>query len=133
MVDHLPDSPLPGQRMVLVDYKTAENPQPGDDLSKVIYNHGLHRQAAKYRKGVRVLGLADDAVMVFVFQSKTAPYLVSLVCCDTRAMQIGDIENRRVLEAFADAQRSGNWAGYGDGVHVLTLPTWIERQYEGEM
>lgn len=129
MVDLLPES-RPNGRMTLVDYKTAEAVAPDEDMSRKIYNHGYHRAAATYIDGVLALGLAEQVEMVFVFQSKTPPYLVTPVTLDVEALRIGRIQNREAIETYARCVESGYWPGFTEGVETLGVPAWIEKRYQ---
>lgn len=131
LVDFLPDPPGPNRTMILVDYKTADQVAPDFDMSRKIYSYRYHRQGATYLDGVLALGLADDARIIFLFQSTRPPYLVTPVELDAEALRIGRIENRRALNVFAWCQATGEWPSYTDGVETVGLPPYIEREYEG--
>lgn len=131
LVDYLPD-PVPldsPNRMIIPDYKTTIEAFPGDKMSRHLYDYGYHRQAAKYRKGVLSLGLAPEAVMVFLFQEKTPPFLVTPVFLDRNAMIIGTEDNRRALDVYAECMETGVWPGYSDEPVEMSLPVFIERKY----
>lgn len=130
LLDWLP--PLaPAGRLIVPDYKTCAAADP-DSLERAAYQHGWHQQAAWYLAGLRALGLADeDAAFVFVAQEKTEPYLVTVVELDHVALRIGHARNRRALGIYQHCTSTGEWPGYVDGVHLLSLPRWAEIE-EGE-
>jgi hypothetical protein len=117
--------------MILGDYKTTDSPAPDDSLRRRIYQHGSHRQGATYIDGVTALGLAEDVRLIFLYQSKTAPYLVTPVELDDEALRIGRIENRDALRTYAECLTSGVWPQYATGPVLMGVPGWIEKQYEG--
>jgi PDDEXK-like domain of unknown function (DUF3799) len=132
MIDHLPVRPKPGQRMVIVDYKTSDEVCPDDQMMRKVFNYGYHRQGATYLDGVLALGLADDAVIVFIFQQKSPPFLVTPVVLRPEWIRIGRVENRWALREFAECLESGVWPGYApEGPVVLDVPRWLEIRFDG--
>lgn len=122
MLDWLPD-PTPG-RMLIADYKTTRAADL-DSVRKAIANYGYHQQAAWYLDGIDALGLAVDAVFLFVFQEKTPPYLIQVVELDTAALRVGRDLNRQALEIYRDCREAGVWPGYPDDeIPIISLPAW---------
>lgn len=114
-------------RLVVPDYKTTRSAEP-TAIQRAVHEYGYHQQAAWYLSGVHALGLADDAVFVFAFQEKTAPYLVTVVELDAMALRIGAARNRRALDIYRECTASGRWPGYRDDVAHLSLPPWAENR-----
>lgn len=128
LVDFLPAA-RPG-RMLLADYKTCPKADR-ESIARDVYEYGYHQQAAWYLDGVKALGLNSEAVMLLVFQEKTAPYLVTVVELDTVAMDIGAARNRQAIDIYRACTESGRWPGYADDVIRIPLPAWAEaRQLE---
>lgn len=129
-LDWLPE-PSAG-RTVLADYKTCRSAAP-DHLQRAIHDYGYHQQAGFYLDGAVALDLAGpDAAFVFVFQEKTAPYLVTVAQVDALALQVGRYLNRQALDLYAECSRTGHWPGYSDDVELIPLPRWVEAQYRDE-
>lgn len=129
--DWLPTA-VKGKRLIIGDYKTCRSAEPRA-LSKAIHEHGYHQQDDFYRMGARALGIADDqSSFVFVFQEKTAPYLVTVVELDTVARRIGAERNRRALETYARCKAEDYWPGYSDDIEYLPLPAYAEREHDEE-
>lgn len=120
-------------RLVVVDYKTCTAADP-DALAKAVYDHGYHQQAAWYLDGVKALGLHGDQepAFIFVFQTKTAPYLVHLVELDFTALGLGAARNREALRIYAECTRTGHWPGFNDRITYLPLPAWAEKRDQEE-
>jgi hypothetical protein len=120
-------------RLVVVDYKTAK---AVDDaaLQRAVYERGYHAQAAFYLDGVKAAGLAGDQepAFIFVFQSKTAPYLVHLVELDFPALTLGAARNERALRTYAECERTGVWPGFNDRITYLPLPPYAEKRDQEE-
>lgn len=116
-------------RRIVVDLKTARAVDPAA-LQRAVYEHGYHAQAAFYLEGVKALGLHGDQepAFIFVFQSKTPPYLVHLVELDFPALTLGAARNERALQIYAECQRTGIWPGFNDRITYLPLPPYAEKR-----
>lgn len=130
-LDWLPD---PGRgRMIVPDYKSTLSASPAE-LPKSVYKFGYHQQDPWYLDALDGCDVADDAAFVFVFQEKTAPYLVSVIELDVVARNIGREMNRRAIDLYADCLRRGVWPSYSDEIELVALPAWVERAHEmGEL
>lgn len=126
-LDWLPESD--GGRLVIADYKTCVSAEPSA-VRKTIANYAYHQQDAWYRDGVHTLGLADDIGFRFVFQEKTAPYLVTVVELDNEAVRVGRARNDEALRVFAKCTATGVWPSYSDDVQVVSLPPWANPREE---
>lgn len=120
----------PSDRFIGVDYKTASAADV-DSLQRAISNHGYHQQAAWYLDGIRALGLSPggEPTFVFVFQEKDAPYVVTVVELDLKALAIGRLLNRRAIDTYLTCTRTGRWPGYSDEVVLVDLPHWVVNEY----
>lgn len=131
-LDWLPDVDGPG-RLIIPDYKTTRCAAP-QELPRSIHTYGYHQQSAWYQDGAARLGLSDDIAFVFVFQEKTAPFLVSVIELDAAAVRIGHALNRQAIDLYAECSRLNVWPGYSSEVESVPLPAWVERAYDrGEL
>ncbi|MFE1170414.1 PD-(D/E)XK nuclease-like domain-containing protein [Nocardiopsis sp. NPDC058789] len=129
--DWLPTQ-VKGKRLVIGDYKTCRSAAPAD-IAKAVHEHGYHQQDDFYRRGARELGIGDkDTSFVFIFQQKTAPYLVTVVELDHEARRIGKERNDHALKVYARCRETGVWPGFSDDITMLSLPVWAERQHDEE-
>lgn len=116
---HLPDLTL------CVDYKTAAKADP-EAVSKAIADRGYHQQDPFYIDGIQaVLGL--PARFLFVFQSKTAPYLITVRELSEADRAIGRAKNQRALRIYAECTKTGvwpDWTGTVTDIPYISLPTW---------
>lgn len=130
-LDWLPTQ-VKGKRLVIGDYKTCRSAAPRD-LQKTIHDHGYHQQDDFYRRGARELGIGGkDTSFVFIFQQKTAPYLVTVVELDHEARRIGKERNDHALKVYAQCKKTGVWPGFSDDIQILPLPAYAERQHDEE-
>lgn len=127
LVDWLPNRPETG-RLIVTDYKTTHSAHP-EKIQKSAYDYGYHQQADWYLDGVRALDLGPDPAFVFVFQEKTAPYLVTVVQLDAVAMRLGREKNREAIDLYRRCVAADRWPGYSDEVELIPLPAWVENNY----
>ncbi|WP_063782857.1 PD-(D/E)XK nuclease-like domain-containing protein [Streptomyces sp. XY533] len=121
-----------GTRLVIADYKTTTDASL-EAISRAVNEHGYHSQDAWYRDGAIALDLGDeDTVMVFVFQEKTAPYLITVVELDRETVRRGRERNRRAIEIYAECKATGHWPGHHDGVAITSLPVWAQLRHDEE-
>lgn len=112
-------------RPTIVDYKTCASAEPGQ-VRRAVANFGYHQQHAWYVDAAHAVELADEARFLFVFQEKSAPYLVTVVELDGEAVRVGRARNDEALRVFAACEASGVWPGYADDVQVVSLPQWAQ-------
>lgn len=124
-LDWLP-VPAPSGRLIIPDYKTAASASP-DEFARKAPDFGYDMQDPWYSDGVRALGLAEDIAFVFIVQSKTPPYPVSVIQLSDGDRAIGRGRNRRAIDLYAECKSTGHWPGYDD-VTVVDLPAWYRIQ-----
>lgn len=128
-LDWMPN-PRPGRRLIVPDYKTTTDANP-EKFAKSAADFGYHLQGDWYLDALAALEISGDAAFLFVVQSRTAPYLVSVIELDHDALTLGHRLNRRALEIYAECHAANHWPGYGDDVHHVSLPAWAHYQAEG--
>lgn len=130
-----PDWMIPAPELTwIVDFKTTTDANP-DACSKAIESYSYHQQGALYIDGVQAAGLAPEgARFVFVFQSKKAPYLVTVRELADQDQDIGRARNDRALRIYRDCEQTGIWPDWTGPVPIipqLGMPTWATiRQFE---
>lgn len=117
----------------IVDYKTCVSADL-DSIQKDVQKFGYHVQDPWYRAGVKALDLCDgEPKFTFVFQEKTAPYLITIVELDPPALEIGKRLGDMAIYSFAECTTSGVWPDYmaADAPYIpqISLPAWVEREY----
>jgi hypothetical protein len=119
--DWLPESD--GGRLIVPDFKSCTSAEPRS-IAKSVATFGYHQQAEWYTDAIRALGIAEDVAFVFVFQEKTAPYLVTVVQLDLEAQRIGRTLNDRALQVYAECMATDTWPAYTSDVELISLPGW---------
>jgi hypothetical protein len=115
---------LPGLTLC-VDYKSAAKADP-EAVSKAIAERGYHQQDAFYIDGIQAV-TGQQARFVFVFQSKTAPYLITVRELSDADRAIGRAKNQRALRIYAECTKTGvwpDWTGDTPDIPYISLPTW---------
>lgn len=112
---------------VVVDLKTTTDANP-TACSKAIAAYSYHQQGALYLDGVTAAGLAPEgARFLFVFQSKKAPYLVTVRELGDQDQDIGRARNERALRLYADCEATGmwpDWTGPVDEIPQISMPSY---------
>jgi hypothetical protein len=112
---------------IIADYKTIKDASP-DTISRAIKDRAHHQQDPFYIDGVEAAGLAPDgARFVFVFQSKIAPYLITVRELTDQDRDIGRARNERALRIYADCVANNHWpdwTGHVDHIPQIGMPTW---------
>jgi hypothetical protein len=118
-------------RLIIVDYKTTAGRVDVDTLRKVIWDLRYNVSAAHYRRGAMTLGLGDDSTsFVLVFQSKRAPYLVTVGYVSARALLWGEVQARVAIDRYLSCTESGVWPKPAPGIVEFDIPDWADRQME---
>jgi hypothetical protein len=112
---------------VVVDLKTTTDASP-DAVSKSIAKYSYHQQGALYLDGVEAAGLAPEGGrFVFVFQSKTPPYLITVRELKDQDQDIGRARNEKALRIYADCMAKDewpDWTGPVTDIPQIGMPSW---------
>lgn len=112
---------------VIVDLKTTTDASP-DACSKAIESYSYHQQGALYIDGVQAAGLAPEgARFFFVFQSKKAPYLITVRELKDQDQDIGRARNEEALRRYAECVANDewpDWTGPVDTIPQIGMPSW---------
>lgn len=119
-------------RVICVDYKTALSAHPAA-FARAAVDHGYHMQDAWYLEGLAALGIANDAEFLFVVQSKTPPFPVSVMRINSEHVEVGRRRNREAIDLYHRCVTTGDWPGYGDHIHTIDLPSYRIYQQEQEL
>lgn len=120
-----------GSRVVIADYKTTTDASPAA-IRKTVANLSYHMQAAWYMDAAEEFYDLGPAFL-FVFQEKTAPYLVTIAELDDEAIETGRTRNAQACEIWRDCTKTGIWPGYSDyDIQLISLPPWTAR-LEGDL
>ncbi|MDP7703226.1 PD-(D/E)XK nuclease-like domain-containing protein [Mycobacterium sp. TY815] len=121
-----------GGRIVGLDYKTTTNAEPGH-CAKSAAEYGYHMQNAWYLDGLAATEVADDPDFLLAFQSKTPPFLVSVIRIRPHHVDLGRRRNRLAINVYRECTETGVWPGYGDHIHELDLPSYAVFKQEQEL
>lgn len=133
LVDHL-RYPVAGQRLVVVDYKTAEKVDP-DSISRTLWDYAYYGQAGWYDEGVSALGLSTGPpAFILVCQMKTPPYLVVCAQVHPESVGWGHARNRKARDLYRVCSERDQWPGWADD-HVIsvTLPPYAKNQLDAAL
>lgn len=117
-------------RTVCVDVKTTVSADPAE-FGRSVAKFGYHLQAFWYLRGLAAHGI-DDARFLFLCIEKSPPYPVSVIELDDEALAEGGRLMRKAIDLFARCCDTGQWPGYGDLIHTVSLPHWALREANDE-
>ncbi|AKF14905.1 exonuclease VIII [Mycobacterium phage MOOREtheMARYer] len=117
-------------RTICIDYKTSTSANPAQ-FQRAVIDYGYHQQQAFYEDGLAEIGLTD-AGFLFVVQSKTAPFTVSVCRIKPEIVALGRRQNRAAIELFARCTEEGRWPGY-DGIQEVGMAGWATQQIEASL
>jgi hypothetical protein len=115
----------------LVDIKTMSNCKPSE-FAKRYVDGGHHARAAWYLNGWEILTGRRPKNYWFLCVERDEPHLVSVIRATPRAIEWGDILNRKALDTFAKFWDSDDCPGYVDDLtgeytaFDVELPAWYE-------
>ena len=125
-LDWLPNNEC--EPFILADYKTGDaNPRK---FSKAAADYMYFMQAAAYSEAVQTLGLHPYPAFLFVVQSKTPPYPVTVIELDDAAMDAGRVQWRKAIDIYRRCIDTDTWPTYSSEVELVSLPYWYLRQLE---
>ncbi|GGB00056.1 hypothetical protein GCM10011491_30370 [Brucella endophytica] len=127
---------IPNHSGDFVDLKTAASVDD-DSLSKAIFSHGYHIQAAFTRMVVRdVLGQDAFTSFTFVFVEKSAPYDVRVVTLKDADIELGERQAMRGLNILSECLKRNEWPGYdGHDQHIsfVEMPSWARTRIDTQL
>lgn len=105
-----------------VDLKTTENAAPWP-FQRSVREYGYVHQQSFYLDGLRACG--EEAFRAsIVAVEKSAPFAVATYELDAIDLHDAREDNKRLLETYAECQRTGNWPAYADEIQILSLPRY---------
>ncbi len=116
---------MPTSRAILFDYKTTANSGPRR-FERHAWDMGYYQQAAWYLDGVEAVYGERPKDFWFIAQEKKAPYLVSIMPVDPRAIEAGAMMNRSAIDLFAECLATGRWPGRTPTPVKIGLPKYAE-------
>ena len=116
---------LPGLTLC-VDYKSCADASP-QAVSRAIRDRSYHQQDAFYIDGITAVLAPEQVRFIFVFQSKTAPYLITVRELTQQDRDIGRARNDRALRIYAECESTGiwpDWTGTVTEIPQIGMPSW---------
>lgn len=123
------DALPPAPRLILPDYKTADNASPARFM-RAVGDYAYHMQAALYMDAIAAVTRDVPQSWIFVVQEKKPPYAVTVCQLDPIAIEWGRHLNRRAIRLFADCLAADRWPAYADKPVMVGLPYWTEKELQ---
>ncbi len=132
--DWLPAWRTPEGLLLVPDYKTCRDADPAS-LERALVDLGYDQQADWYSAAAVALGLAraEELEFLFVFQEKDPPHVITVMRAGAGALERGRARNRKAMHLYRRCSERGVWPGYVEGVGLLSLPRWTQREFDDDM
>lgn len=115
-----PDS-IPGDSGDFVDLKTTVSTQ-WRDMVRTLGDLGYHAQGSLICEGARTVLKVKNPTFTLIFAEKKPPYCTRVVTLKENDLALGDRQNRKALDTFADCLKNNDWPGPGghqqDAMHI---------------
>lgn len=115
----------------IIDLKTTHNASRrafSDSAGKLAY----HEAAAFYLDGAFALS-PRPRKFIWIAMEKEPPYAVAVYEVGDASIEAGRDAYKAHLRAYAEAVRTGVWAGYGEGADYLDIPAWMLRWHQEQV
>lgn len=123
---------LHNNQEIIVDYKTCTSAHP-DAIAAAMWKYGYYQKAPWYADAIADLGLlAYWPEVVFIFQEKIPPYLVTVVSPDEELLNLGRERNREAINVYRQCATFDDWPGYTDSPVTVSLPPWVLRRFRND-
>lgn len=114
-----------GEGVVLLDGKTCQDASP-DGFSRTVWNFDYWLQAAWYSDGFEAATGLRVHGFVFAAVESAWPHAAAAYMLGDDVLDRARVENRRLLDLYAECKRTGVWTGYGSGLQLINLPKWAK-------
>ncbi len=113
---------VPGVGRVCFDLKSTDDASP-DGFRRAIHKWGYHIAAAHYLAGLAQVGEPCD-VYVLAAVEKSGPFAVGIYAVDDPTVEQGERERERLMQVYAQCDRTGVWPAYSDEIQKINVPKW---------
>jgi hypothetical protein len=110
-------------RLIIVDYKTTSGSAHPEEIGAACGSFRYDMQDAWYSDGAAIV-FGKPVDFVFIFQEKTAPYLVTVVQLSADDRRGGRMLNNRAIDEYLACVKAGEWPGYSDQIEIAAIPPW---------
>lgn len=129
MLDWFPTGEGKGQP-IAADVKTTTDCSP-QAIARAIWKLRYFQQDPFHRDGLAAAGI-PDAGFAFIFVDKNPPHLVTVVQLDEDYVVAGWRRNRKAIDVWDACKRTGIWPDYGQQIHTISAPPWVDTDIENE-
>lgn len=118
-----------GDGVVLIDGKSCQDASP-EGFARTAWNMGYLHTAAWYIDGFEAATGQKVHGYVFAAVEHEWPHVAAPYMVPDDLLDKARAENRRTLNRYAECKRTGIWPAYSEGITLITLPAWAQRQLE---
>lgn len=115
---------------LVADLKTTTDASP-EEFARTAWNSEMHLQAAWYTDGfMETYGTNEPPLFLWLAAEKGQPFARQFYSASRQLIEYGRREYRRLVDLYAQCQRTNQWPGYSEKVSELALPDWADRIIE---
>lgn len=108
---------------IIIDLKTAVSASPNSFYKKA-YDYAYHRQSAHFMEAYRKCYNKEPAGFIFIVIEKEPPYAVCVYKASKEFIEKGEQEVRKLIDIYAECEKTNTWNGYPEKIYELNLPAW---------
>lgn len=119
--------PVDDKRVILLDCKTYSDASK-PEFSRQIARKGYARQDAFYSDGYAQAAGVEVIGFVFVAVETEWPYAAAAYMLDDESRGHGRAEYRRLVDLYAECDRTATWPAYSPSIEPISLPAWALKE-----
>ena len=129
MLDWMPAVLLPKGGFAYPDVKTTEASASPQAWGRLLFNMGYDFQDAFYRRGLRKLGISEEAYLLFVAVEIEPPHPIATHRCGMAAAALADQKVESAIALWGHCLKTGQWPGYGRETAWHDPKPWAEEEW----
>ncbi len=107
---------------VVPDLKSCQDARP-TEFARTVWNFNYHTKAAFYMDGLNTVQPRQRRFLWIAIESEP-PHGIMIYDPSETMLIAGRAKYRRLLKAYAECLKSGEWPGYPLGEETIELPKW---------
>lgn len=114
-----------GSLGTIIDYKTADNAEPGAWIRRAMIAGGYHVQGGWYTRAMRAVEPGEWSFVCLAGELEP-PYACSLIGLGPELLDLANRQIEWALARWRECVERGEWPGYSPQIHFAEAPAWLE-------
>lgn len=120
------------RQCILIDGKTYSSAERSE-VVRQIARMGYYRQAGHYTVGYHIASGLEVVAFIFAFVETQYPYLAGSYMLGEESLSEGLLQQRELVDLYADCLRTNKWPSYTASTQVVDLPPYVMSSKELEV